>query len=262
MHIDLRVPTSWEHVTRQQLLVFGKYFWTKFDVETISKLFVEVASAGSFKQKRQVAKLVQHIRPSDFYGLLDQVNFFKWIYEDNVREQPILQHFYIGRTRYFGPGVELHDCAYYAWQLADTYFVKYLQDRHPQDLACFAAALYRPKKKGQRIPFTEQEAEARANLFLERVPQEILHAAALDYSGLRTYLITHPELSILFEHEGNNNPSAVQFTHADVILGLTKNQPTKYEETLRLPVFTVLRQLAYYERQRRLADSKKEFVPD
>lgn len=256
LSIDLTLPTSWDEVTRQQLIVIGHYFWKKMEHHLMGEFLVNLAGLTKFSQRRKATAIRCHMRPEDLFLVLEQVGHFRWIWEQNTREKQILQYIKVGRKKYYGPGDGFRDATFTAWQIADAYFIRYLEDRKPMDLCCYVAALYREKKKGQRIPFSESEAEQRAKLFLEKVSFDVLHAALIDHQGIRSWLVQHPEFEMLFTGEGVD--SKIAFTHADVVAQLAQGDPTKYDQVDKVGLWPALRTLALFDKQRRLIEMERQ----
>lgn len=150
--IKINTPSSWNELSRQQLIEMAKYFdlvrlKLKHSVEiTAERIMLTIVMLGIkplniFSKKRNI---FFSLDPDQVYDLV-KMNDFLFLKNDLTKS--IIRYVRIGFKRYYAPSDGLKNISGREFAFADTFFLSYYNTRHIKWLDKMIAVLYRPAKK-------------------------------------------------------------------------------------------------------------------
>lgn len=136
---------------------------------------------------------------------IEALDNFKWLFDEYHIEKcllPVITHRF---RKWYGPDWLLSNVTGDEFDKADMFFIRFLNDKKPEDLHRLIACIWRPKAKSPglddiREPFSEFRIENNA-LCIARWPMKLQIAAFICYTGMRNAFVRLPDAQAVFSKQ-------------------------------------------------------------
>ena len=211
-HIDLKMPTAWDQLTRRQLLYVCRLFRLKLS-EFNFKLSIFIRFTGiralpvrkvagqtyyAFKKSGQIF----WISIDELYCFIGSANF---LCSDSHLTKNLFPVFTFPFRRFYGPSAKCYNITLLEFIHAETALFRFHTTHHAKHLLTLCAILYRRQAKGykptapdyngdRREPFNDYTFQRRASWFKMLHPNR-MYAVYVFYTGCRNAIMkAYPEV--------------------------------------------------------------------
>jgi hypothetical protein len=257
--LDLKIPTSWNKLTRKQLLFLCSLYMQDLTVIKFKVLvFLRFTGVKALPRKIINGQLFHFFRykkdrfsltTDEVHSLLQHVNFLT---SESELTNNLIPEFRVFHKRFFGPSNSCYNISVHEFLFTERMLEAFHETKEIKHLRSLCAILYRPQCKkyqpaspdyngDRRETFNDFTFEQRARWFKFIRPQK-LFAVYIFYMGCRKKIIgQHP---FLFN---NNSVSSEKTNHIqnmkNLLIALNQGDITKNKKILQSQVWEAFGQL-------------------
>jgi len=233
------IPSEWEELTPEQVVFIAPRMLNfRPDIQAMKDEIM-----AKFMQIRN--KDLRRLNIAQMNGLHKALNFL-WEKNDlTTNPLPLLK---IRFRKYHGPGPRMKDISFGQFMIADTFFLKYMRSRSPEDLNMFVASLYYRKE------FDASKVERVAQK-LRRAKMDKKLAVVLFFTGCRNYINNRFPLLFPKPAKGESKAKGNKASWGDVLISLVGENPAEKDRVEKLDLYFAL---AFLESQIRRSRELKE----
>lgn len=256
MTIHITTPTSWNELTRHQLLAFTKYA-LKAEDALLGKMWFVVAllQVRWWQVKKQIALyLADHSQVND---ILAHANF---LYEDNALTKQLIPSVRVGMLWFYGPADRLKNITIAEFIFAHAYWVKHKKDQTDEEaLNMMIATLYRPAKpkKQRKGPHYDGDIRQQFNQYLveeraakvAKLPRHVKDAILIFFDGCIQYM--EQQYPKIFS---NNEGNAGSYGMVEVLHTMAGDKFGDFDKVQQSRMMDILRDLTISIRQKEEKD--------
>lgn len=211
-HIDLKMPTAWNQLTRRQLLFVCRLFRLKLSEFNFKlSVFINFTGIMALPVRKVAGQTYYAFKKSGqvFWISIDELYFFigaaNYLCADSQLTKNLFPKFTLLGRRFFGPSAKCYNITLLEFLHAEAALFRFHAAHHPQHMRTLCAILYRHQVKrynpaspnyngDRREPFNDYTYQRRARWFKLLHPNRI-YAVYVFYTGCRNAIIeAHPEV--------------------------------------------------------------------
>lgn len=211
-HIDLKMPTAWNQLTRRQLLFVCRLFRLKLSEFNFKlSVFINFTGIRALPVRKVAGQTYCAFKKSGqvFWISIDELYFFigaaNYLCADSQLTKNLFPKFTLLGRRFFGPSAKCYNITLLEFLHAEAALFRFHSAHHPQHMRTLCAILYRHQVKrynpaspnyngDRREPFNDYTYQRRARWFKLLHPNRI-YAVYVFYTGCRNAIIeAHPEV--------------------------------------------------------------------
>jgi hypothetical protein len=211
-HIDLKMPTDWNQLTRRQLLFVCRLFRLKLSEFNFKlSIFIRFTGIRALPVRKVSGQTYYAFKKSGqvFWISIDELYFFigaaNYLCADSQLTKNLFPKFTLLGRRFFGPSAKCYNITLLEFLHAEATLFRFHTSHNPKQLATLCAILYRPQVKGynpnspdykgdRREPFNDYTFQRRVWWFKLLHPNR-QYAVYVFYAGCRRAIMeAHPEV--------------------------------------------------------------------
>lgn len=211
-HIDLKMPTAWNQLTRHQLLFVCRLFRLKLSEFNFKlSVFINFTGIRALPVRKVAGQTYYAFKKSGqvFWISIDELYFFigaaNYLCADSQLTKNLFPKFTLLGRRFFGPSAKCYNITLLEFLHAEAALFRFHAAHHPQHMRTLCAILYRHQVKrynpaspnyngDRREPFNDYTYQRCARWFKLLHPNRI-YAVYVFYIGCRNAIIeAHPEV--------------------------------------------------------------------
>lgn len=264
-HLDLKIPETWNALTRKQLLFLCRLYRLKLtEIKFKTLLFIKFTGIKALP-KRIIADHIFYFfkkGKTRFSLSVEELHWFlhsvdKFTHESHLTKNLFPKFRMLWKT-FYGPANSCYNVSVHEFLLAETMLDAFHRSKNPKYLRQMAAILYRSQVKpyrpnhpgyngDRREPFNDFTFQRRARWF-RFLSQNKLQAVYIFFAGCRNALVEkHPFLfnQTAVSSEKTNHAESLK----NILIALNQGDITKNKEILRAQVWEAFGQLNEMARQ-------------
>lgn len=183
MNISITLPQSWDEIPHKTL---KKIIWLLSTLKPSRKqdvlLFLALQNTKfwQFKKIRNAFKVLKLVPISEIK------KHYNFLFKD-IELKKFLPYLKINHTKYYAPGKRLHNITIEEFAICEDLFFGYYTTNNLDYIKMLAAVLYRPKIKGVKAPFNNNNLQENAKKFND-IPVKKLLTIAFSYKGSTLFI--------------------------------------------------------------------------